>query len=552
MAEPQQIHLRIEGMTCPSCAQHVAGALESVPGVVQAEVLGWQSGQVLVFTKEDVPQLQLIDAVKNAGYSAVMEEPISAVAPIDEDSNVDFDLLVIGGGSGGFAAAIAASEAGKRVGLINAGVLGGTCVNIGCIPSKTLIRAAEAWYKAAHHPFRGVETTQGKLDWSMLRAEKDALVTSLRQSKYIDVLTAYPEIRFIEGYAAFQADGAVRVSEHAYCASRYLIATGAQPRQIPFPGVQEVQPLNSTTLMELDTLPQSLIILGGRAIALEMAQLMARLGVEVLILQRSARLIPDHEPEISQAIQSYLEQEGIRIITSVQVERVSREGESRIVDAQVMGQSQQFRAEQLLMALGRQPNTSGLGLEHVNVSVDETGAIIVDDYQQTTNPRIYATGDVTTRPEYVYVAAAGGSLSAHNAFNPVPKAFDLSAMPSVIFTDPQIATVGLTEAEARHAGYIIQVSTIGLEHVARAQAARDLRGMVKLIANAESGRLLGAHVMAAEGGEVIQAATLAIRFGLTIDNLTSTLFPYLTQGEALKLAALAFSKDIEKLSCCAA
>lgn len=216
-----------------------------------------------------------------------------------------------------------------------------------------------------------------------------------------------------------------------------------------------------------------------------------------------------------------------------------------------MGQPREFQAEQILIALGRQPNTQGLGLEQVGVKVDALGAILMNEYQQTTHPAIYATGDATTRPEFVYLAAAGGNLAARNALGSTPHPFDLSAVPSVIFTDPQIAVVGLSEAEARRGGYEVQVSTLPLEYVPRAQAARDTRGLIKLVADARTGRLLGAHVLAAEGGEVIQTATLAIRFGLTIGDLAETIFPYPVQAEGLKLAALAFHKAVEKLSCCA-
>jgi len=464
---------------------------------------------------------------------------------------VDFDLIVIGAGSGGFAAAITASDLGKRVAMINAGTIGGTCVNVGCIPSKTLIRTAGAWHTTGHHPFKGVNTQQISLDWPTIRAQKDDLVASMRQNKYVDVLAAYPDVILIEGCASFQNNGSVQVDEQTYHASRYIIATGAQPRMLPIPGLEEAEPLNSTTLMDLEQLPKSLIILGGRAIALELGQTMARLGVEVLILQRSPRLVPEHEPEIGRAIKENFEREGIGVITGAQIERLSRNGENRVVHVRVMGKVREFRADQILLALGRQPNSQGLGLEQVGIKFDENGAIVVNEFQQTTNPFIYAIGDVTTNPEFVYVAAASGRVAAQNAFAGTQTPLDLSAMPAVIFTDPQIATVGLTEAEARTVGYEVQVSKVDLEHVARALAARDTRGFIKLVADAKSGQLLGAHVLAAEGGEVIQTATLAVKFGLSIDNLTDTLIPYLTQVEGLKLAAQAFTKDVTKLSCCA-
>jgi mercuric reductase len=551
----QRIDLGIGGMTCASCDHHVSHALEAVAGVESVNVPGWQSGKARVIASVDVKVDDLVQAVANAGYSATIraQTPLQVqdIDILNGGSASDFDLLVIGGGSGGFAAAITASGLGKRVGMINGGTIGGTCVNIGCVPSKTLIRAAEAWHIAGHHPFRGVTTAQSALDWATIRSEKDALVSSLRQSKYVDVLAAYPDVTFIEGYAAFQEDGSVQVGDVRYTADRYVIATGAHPRMLPIPGIEEADPLNSTTLMDLEEMPESLIILGGRAVALELGQTMARLGVNVLILQRSTRLIPDHEPEIGRAIQDYLEREGMGVITGVQVERLERDGATRMVHARVMGQVRAFRADQILMATGREPNTRDLGLENVGVETDKDGFITINAYQQTSNPRIFAVGDVTTNPELVYVAAAAGGIAANNALTGTQKPLDLSALPEVIFTDPQIAMVGLTEQQARQAGYEIRTSTVTLEHVPRALAARDTRGLIKIVAETGTGRILGVHVLAAEGGEVIQTATLAVKFGLTIDDLTSTLFPYLTQVEGLKLAALTFDKDVAMLSCCA-
>ena len=373
----------------------------------------------------------------------------------------------------------------------------------------------------------------------------------MRQSKYVDVLAAYPQITYIEGRASFTKDGKVLVGNKLFKAGRYVIVTGGHPRMIPFPGIEEAEPLNSTTLMELEQLPKTLIVLGGRAIALELGQTMARFGVNVLILQRSSRLVPEHEPEIGRAIKDYLEQEGIGVITGVEVEHLGRDGDTRIVHAKVMGQSREFKADQILMALGREANTQGMGLENVNVKLDQNGAIIVDKYQQSSNPSIYASGDVTNNPKFVYVAATGGSAAAQNALTDTQKPLDLTIVPGVIFTDPQIATVGLTEAQAKKEGYEVITSTVNLEHVARAQAARDTRGFIKLVVDEQSNRLLGTHILGAEAGEVIQSATLAIKFGLTLDDLRDTLFPYLTQVEGLKLAALAFEKDVAMLSCCA-
>lgn len=557
MSIKKQVEIDVRGMTCPTCAVHVETALRTIDGIEEVHVPNWNSNKALVSLDADVQEQELIEAVQNIGYHANIKKQNHFVRetashdPLIRSSDTDFDLVVIGAGSAGFAASIKGVDLGFRVGLIGHGSIGGTCVNVGCVPSKTLIRAAEAWHNAGHHPFKGVNTHQNDLDWETIRIQKDNLVSDMRQSKYVDVLAAYPEIVYIEGHASFTKEGLLQVGDQTYRSNRYLIVTGGQPYMFPLPGIEEAEPLNSTTLMEMEQLPESLIILGGRAIALELGQTMARLGVKVLMLQRSTRLVPDHEPEIGRAIKDYLEQEGIGVITGAQVERLSREGDSRIVHTRILGQEREFKADQILMALGRKPNIDGLGLENVDVELDTSGAIIVDKYQQTSNPAIYATGDVTNNPKFVYVAASGGSIAAQNALSDTQEALDLSTVPGVIFTDPQIATVGLTEAQSRQNGYEVKTSSINLEHVARAQAARDTRGFIKLVADEGTNQLLGAHIIGAEAGEIIQVATLAIKFNIRIDEITSTLFPYLTQVEGLKLAALAFEKDITMLSCCA-
>jgi mercuric reductase len=550
----EHIELDVRGMTCTDCAQHVTRALLTLPGVVDVDVPGWQSGRASVVAQPGMDDDRLTAAVAGAGYHArVVAHRSATTGGADEDeTQPDFDLLVIGAGSGGFAAAIRGVELGFRVGLVGSGALGGTCVNVGCVPSKALIRAAEVWHCAGHHPFPGVTTGQVQLDWEAVRQQKDGLVAALRQEKYADVLAAYPDITFIPGQAQFRADGSLVVTGKSYRARSYVIATGARPRLLPIPGAQETNVLTSTTVMDLPALPQSMIVVGGRAVALELGQTMARFGVQVVILQRSPRLIPEHEPELATALRGYLEEEGLDVVTGVQVERIEREGNLRAVHVQVEGHPQVYRAQQVLMAVGRQPNMADLGLEAVGVRTDSHGAIIVDDRMRTSAAHIYATGDCTTNPEFVYVAAAGGAVAAENALTGAGRVLDLSAMPAVIFTDPQVATVGLTEATANAQGRQVKTSTLPLHYLARARTARDTRGLIKLVADGDTGRLLGAHVLAAEGSEVIQSAVLAIRFGLTLDDLTSTLFPYLTIGEGLKLTAQTFSKDPAKLSCCAA
>ncbi len=549
------LRLHIQGMTCDDCARHVTQALQSVPGVEKVHIPGWRAAQAEIVLAQAVPLQRLIAAVRAAGYDAsASDAPTLRPATPPRFSAIaggESDLVVVGGGSGGFAAAIRAAEMGARVLIINQGTLGGTCVNIGCIPSKALLRSAAAWHHSSHHPFAGVHTRAERLDWDAVRAQKDALVASLRQEKYTDVLAAYPQISLLRGQARFTEDGGLEVNGQRIQAKRVVIASGARPRIMPWPGVEAAAPLTSTSLMALETLPESLIVLGGRAVALELGQMMARFGVRVTLLQRSERILPTHEPEVSTALTEALREEGLEIITGVQVLQLGREGNARTVRARVNGQPRTFRAAHILMALGRQPNTDALGLANVGVAMTAQGNIIVDKHMATSNPHIYAAGDCTTLPQFVYVAAAGGSIAAENALNGNRRFLDLRALPQVVFTEPQAARVGLTEAEALAAGHAVKTSVLPLEAVPRARAARDTRGLIKLVAHAESGQILGAHLLAAEGGEVIQTATLAVKLGLRVQDLQNTFFPYLTQVEGLKLAALAFDKDIARLSCCA-
>jgi len=552
----QQIELEVRGMTCDSCALHVTKALRGVEGVSQVHVPGWTSSQAIIVSQPDISDEQLVKAVKNVGYQATVRfrrHIMPQQPPEGWGQEADYDLVVIGTGGAGMAAAIKSAESGRRACIVEAGIVGGTCVNIGCVPSKALIRAAAAYYKAGHHPFAGVHTRAEGLDWSAVIDQKDQLVGELRQTKYMDVLASYGDlITLVHGRAQLGADGTVALEDgRTIRADGIVIATGARPRILSLDGIEGVDVLTSTSAMALEKQPRTLLIIGGRAIALELGQTFARFGTQVTILQRSPRIIPEHEPEIAEALADYLRQEELTIHTGVRPLAIRQNNNEKVIMAEVSGQRREFRAEQVLMAVGRTPNTQDMGLEEVGVELDARGFIQVDEFMQTSHPRIYAAGDVTNRPKLVYVAAAAGSVAAENALNGNSKRLDLAVLPEVIFTDPQVATVGLTEAQAKAQGYEVQTSELPLAYVPRAMAARDTRGLVKLVADGDTGRLLGAHILAAEGGEVVQVATLAVKFGLTLDDLTGTLFPYLTQVEGLKLAAQTFNKDVAKLSCCA-
>jgi mercuric reductase len=464
----------------------------------------------------------------------------------------EYDLAVIGAGSAGFSAAITAADLGARVALIGHGTIGGTCVNVGCVPSKTMIRAAETIHQASSAArFSGVHGSVGIDNWRALIAQKDELVAELRAAKYANILPAYDSIAYLEGQASINADGAgVTVGGKAIPARRILVATGSDIVPPDVPGITSVPYLTSTTALELPDLPRSLIVLGGGYIGCELAQMFSRAGAKVTIVCRS-RLLPDAEPEISAALTEYLTDEGLQICAGVAYQGITETDDGVMLSVTAGGEQRDIVAEHVMLATGRAPNTQGLGLADAGVAVTASGGIEVDDRLRSSNPSIYAAGDVTGRDMFVYMAAYGARLAVENALNGNSRVYDASAMPAVVFTDPQVASVGLTEAAAIDSGMEVRTSVVPLSQVPRALAARDTRGLIKLVADKDDGRLLGAHIIAPEGADAIQTAVLAIKQGLTYTELGETIFPYLTTVEGLKLAAQTFDKNVEQLSCCA-
>jgi mercuric reductase len=461
-----------------------------------------------------------------------------------------YDLAVIGAGSAGFSAAITAAEQGARVALIGHGTIGGTCVNIGCVPSKTLIRATETLHQArAAARFTGIHAEAWIQDWQAVVRHKGELVSHLRQAKYLDLLRAYDTIAYLDGPARL-ADGGVAVDGTLIRSPKVIIATGARAAVPPIPGIETIDYLTSTTALDLQALPRSLLIVGGGFVGAELAQLFVRAGVTVTIVCRS-RLLPTAEPEIGEALSGYFRDEGITLNCGVAYELCRPTDRGVELCARRDGQQEVLAAERVLIATGRSPNVEGLDLAEAGVRQSRSGAIEVDERMRTTRAGTYAAGDVTGRDLFVYMAAYGAKLAARNALNGDALVYDNAAMPSIVFTDPQVASVGLTEADARARGFTVTTSVLAVSQLPRALAARDTRGLIKLVADAKTRRLLGAHILAPEGADSIQTPALALKAGMTVEELGETIFPYLTTVEGLKLAALAFGKDVKKLSCCA-
>ncbi len=458
-----------------------------------------------------------------------------------------YDLAIAGSGGAAFSAAIAARRADLRVLMIERGTVGGTCVNVGCIPSKALLAAAESRHRADGARFPGIRTSAGPVGFGELIAAKDTLVETMRREKYLDIAAAHG-IEIVKGDARFLDGPIVGVEGRRITAAHYLLATGAEPVVPDVPGLRESGHLTSTTAMELDHLPASLIIIGGGSVGMEQAQLFARLGARVTMVVRST-LARGEEPEIAAELKGAFAADGIVVREGTGVTAVRREDRAILVSTD---RGEDLRAEQILVATGRRPLTEGLGLDAIGVRVGAAGEVLVDEHLRTSHPRVWAAGDVTGHPQFVYVAARQGALVVANAFEQAERRISYRSLPRITFTDPTLASAGLTEEQARGQGIDAESRVLKIAGVSRAIVSRDTLGVVKLVAERTTGRIVGVHMLAHGAGDAILAGVYAIDAGLTVSDLAASWNPYLTIGEALHLAAQAFTRDVGALSCCAA
>jgi len=309
--------------------------------------------------------------------------------------------------------------------------------------------------------------------------------------------------------------------------------------------------LTNVEALSLRNKPSSMIVLGGRALGLEFAQMYFHMGTKVTVLQRSDRIIPEEEPEISEALRRYLENEGIEIKTGVQVKRVYQTQGEKVVVATARGREFEASADELLLATGRDPSTNLLGLETVPVGLRNDGAVKVNREMRTTALHVWAAGDVIGEPMLETIAAKEGATAAENALLGTHRKIDFLPVPRAIFTSPQVASVGLTEKQAHEQGYECICRTIPMSKVPKAVVIRDTRGLVKMVADASTGRILGVHILADMAADIIQEAVLSVKYKLTIDDIIDTVHVFPTITESIKLAATSFRKDIDQLSCCA-
>jgi mercuric reductase len=485
-----------------------------------------------------------------------------------EVASQPYDLVILGSGSTAFAAALHAAELGKTVAMTEYRTVGGTCANRGCLPSKNLIEAARLVYEAAHPRYPGLSPVHMPVTWAELIAQKDALIQEYRAHKYESLLDHPERIQAVPGQATFVSDHEVQVRSRdgtrRLVGDQILIATGSAPAIPSLAGLADVPYLTSDLLSsaddpwgtELREQPRSLLILGGGSIALELGQMFARFGTRVTLVTRGKSILSGYEPEIAEALTEILQEEGLRIVTEASLRSVERAGEGVTLEVLRHGSLQMFSAERLFIAVGRRPNTQEVGLEQVGVELDECGAIRVDRTLRTRVPHIWAAGDVIGRETgsqmATSVGAHDGKIAVHNALSGESlREVDHRVIPRVIFTDPQVAVVGLTDEQARASGIACVCRALPLSMVPRAGAIREIRGVITMVQDRRSRRVIGVSMLGKNAGEVIHEAAMALRFGATTNDFIDLIHVYPTMAEALKLVALSFTKDVNRLSCCA-
>ena len=465
-----------------------------------------------------------------------------------------YDLIIIGGGAGGFSAATRASELGIKALMINAGLpIGGTCVNIGCVPSKILIEMSNRYFYTTAQSYSSLKQTcvcSKPIDFSEVVKEKDELVATLRQQNYIEVLNEMEGIEYIEGYAKFVSSHEVEVKGNRFSADKFIIATGSRPRTLNIPGLTKIDYLTNREALSLEKLPESLLVIGGGPIGIELAQMFRHFGTEVTILEKMKQILPRFDQDVAEELRLHLEKEGVNIKTNCTILELFKKNELKTARILFEGKEELVSAQHVLLAAGVSPNTLELGLDKAGVRLSENGFIKTDPYFQTNQEHIFAVGDVGGKAFLETIAAKEGYLAVGNAFNDEKRTIDYDTVPFAVFSTPQVASVGLKEEVARERFGNIDVRTIRMHNIPKAQALKETVGIIKMIIHKETKQVLGVHILAPLAADLIHEATLLVRKHMTIDDVIETIHVFPTMSEGIKRVAQAFNRDIEKMSCC--
>jgi pyruvate/2-oxoglutarate dehydrogenase complex dihydrolipoamide dehydrogenase (E3) component len=453
----------------------------------------------------------------------------------ERKSDQQFDLIVIGSGSAGSSAATQARAQGHSVVIVEKDKVGGDCPNYACVPSKALLRSAKVYSLLKRAGEFGLRAGTVDFDWTRVMARKERAVgqtgAATAEERY-----QREGIALFRGVASFEDEHRLRVAGRVLRGARFLIATGSRPEVPRIDGIAEAKPITSVEAVSLRQLPASILILGGGPVGCEFAQLFSTFGVQVTLLQRAKTLLPREEPELSQIVQEALEENGATIFVGVQVQRLAKEGPRKSVFANIQGQARRFTAEEILVATGREPQTAELNLAAAGVEA-EPGRVRINEYLQTSRPHIYAAGDVSGPFRYTHFAHYQGTLAGLNLFSAEPRKADYRVVPRVTFTDPEIASVGLTEEQARQQGHAVLSGRFAIGSVGKALVESDDRGLVKIVADVRSGEILGGHIAAPAAGEMIHILVAAMAARATMGGLAEAIYAFPTFAQGVRGAA---------------
>lgn len=445
-----------------------------------------------------------------------------------------FDVVVIGSGPGGYPAAIRAAQKGRKTALIESGDLGGTCLNCGCIPSKALIASAEAWHLISQANVLGIKIDKASFDYAAMVARKDQIVAKIR--KNLQMLLESHGVHIIRGTAQFLSPKEIKIDGDkptVLYAEKTIIATGSEPRRIPIFPIDGKKIHDSTSLLAIKELPKSIIIIGGGVIGCEFASMYRHLGVEVTLFELLDRLLPLECIDVSKALTQSFTKRGITVHTKANVTSMTTK-DSEIEIALESGEK--FTSESALVSVGRKVNSDKIGLDKASVATKEDGTIIVNDRMETNVPGIYAIGDLTGGWWLAHVATHQGLIAAGNCCGG-QKVFRQEAIPAVTFTDPEIATVGLSPEKAKEKGYDVAIGRFPFQALGKALAANHPEGFAQIVSDKKTGQILGGQVVGYEASSLISEITLAIENELVLESLTETIHPHPTLSEAWLEAA---------------
>ena len=415
---------------------------------------------------------------------------------------MQFDAIIIGTGQAGSPLAAALADKGWKVAIIERGPLGGTCINTGCTPTKTMVHRAQVAHYARNAARWGVRASNVSVDLPKIVAQKNEVVQGSRdgQQKNID---KRPTLRLYRGTAQFTGRHQVNVGDDLLESDKIFINTGARPRIPPVPGLDQVKYLTNETIMELLEVPESLVVMGGGYIGLEFGQMFARFGSKVTIIQHSGQIVPREDPEVATELQKALEAEGVRFALNTNVKSVEQEEGSATLTVDQSGKTSKVAGTHLLVATGRRPNTEELALDKAGVETRKDATIKVNGKLETNVTGIWALGDVKGGPAFTHISYNDYQIVYANLLEGKNLTIDNRIVPYCVFTDPQLGGVGLTEKEARAKGYKLKIGKAEMKHVARARERDETAGLMKLVVDASNDRILGANILSSDGGETV-------------------------------------------------